>query len=294
MAYIVQNIRLKELVAIAHANKPFYDFFRQEIAKVGYPTLHSFVSEVDDAKATAAILAFLRAPVPTGTALLDGVGAPYGADKGKWLLLGWIFRDAPEQRLRPMVFDMPGASVSERQAHLLNSVRSYARDVLPDPRFWKWHAVLDVMVDRLEGSRRAKKGNLFEAIVRRALEKVFKDAKLNLKVSDTQLKIGGETYDVVVNGQKGQLLIPVKTRETMGGGHAHIFTRDIHKSIAEAIKAGYPCLPVIIAESWTGDLQGLACDDHIYIGMNPNQVAAIEPVLVDALRKRVPLFKKLS
>ena len=166
--------------------------------------------------------------------------------------------------------------------------------IYPDPISWTWNAVLEVMVDRLEGSRRAKKGNLFELIVRRSLETVFSEGNLKLSVSDSQVKIGSETYDVVVKGKSGTLLIPVKTRETMGGGHALLFTRDIHKSIAEAVSAGYPCMPIVIAESWSGDLGKLVCDDFIYLQMNPNQVINIEPVLVAELRKRTPLFKKLQ
>jgi len=126
------------------------------------------------------------------------------------------------------------------------------------------------MLARLEGSRRALKGTLFDAIVRRSLKTVFDQQGLSLRVSDTEVRLHGETYDLQVSGRRGSILIPVKTRETMGGGHASLFTRDIHKSISVAEKNGYRCLPIVIAESWGGDLKSLECETFIYIQANPN------------------------
>ena len=106
-------------------------------------------------------------------------------------------------------------------------------------------------------------------------------------------ELAGETYDVSVIGANGQILIPVKTRETMGGGHALLFTRDIHKSIAVAHEAGFECLPIIIAESWAGDLTQLACKDHVYINRNPNQVMEVEALLAKELEKRLSAFQSI-
>ena len=88
--------------------------------------------------------------------------------------------------------------------------------------------------------------------------------------------------------------MPVKTRETMGGGHANLFTRDIHKSIGVAHKAGYECVPVIIAESWRGDLTSLACKVSVYIDKNPNQVTEVRPLLEAELARHVKIFRKIA
>jgi hypothetical protein len=125
---------------------------------------------------------------------------------------------------------------------------------------------------RLRGSRRAIKGTLFEAIVRRNLKEIFKKSGVDLKVSENEIRLDGETYDVKVSGPQGEILMPVKTRETMGGGHALLFTRDIHKSISVAHSAGLECIPVVIAESWGGRLEELACERFIYVNKNPNQI----------------------
>ena len=293
MALVVKNVRLKELVIVVEQNKPAFDYFVQFLVSSGYPSLHRFVLDANNEKAEATILRFLQTPLPNGIELYDGIGRPYAQQKAKWLLLGWIFRDAPEQRLRPMVSSMPGRNSAEKQAHLLNQLRAFAGKIFPEAERWDWIAVSEVVIDRLEGSRRAIKGTLFEAIVRRNLDKIFRSQKVSLEIGKSEIQLGGETYDVSVVGSKGKILIPVKTRETMGGGHALLFTRDIHKAIAVAHDAGFDCLPVIIAESWAGDLTTLTCKDHVYIDKNPNQVTEVEPLLVTELKKRLPAFQSI-
>ncbi len=80
----------------------------------------------------------------------------------------------------------------------------------------------------------------------------------------------------------------------MGGGHALLFTRDIHKSVSVAEGAGHRCLPIVIAESWGGKLEDLACKHFVYIRANPNQVSKIEPVLMQELEKIIDVFKSVS
>ena len=80
----------------------------------------------------------------------------------------------------------------------------------------------------------------------------------------------------------------------MGGGHANLFTRDIHKAIDVAHKNGSECIPVVIAESWSGDLNSLKCENYIYIQANPNQILSITPLLEKRLRDLLPVFKALE
>lgn len=293
MAFIIENLRLKELAIVAELNRPAFECLVQFVRAAGYASLQAFVLERDEAKAGEVILRFLQTPLPKGVDLFDGIARPYLPQKAKWLLLGWVFRDAPEQRLRPMVASMPGRNTAEKQAYLLNQLRAFAGEVFPEAARWEWTAVSEVVIDRLEGSRRAIKGTLFEAIVRRSLEKIFADQSVKLEIGKTEIRLGGETYDVSVVGGNGQILIPVKTRETMGGGHALLFTRDIHKSIAVAHESGFDCLPIIIAESWAGDLTTLSCKDHVYINRNPNQITEVEPLLAIELERRLPAFQSI-
>lgn len=293
MSLITKNLRLKELAIVANQNKMVFEYLVQFVTLSDYPSLHAFVLDEDHARAESVILRFLQTPLPNGVTLYDGIARPYKHKKAQWLLLGWVFRDAPEQRLRPMVSSMPGRTTAEKQAALLNQVRAFTGGIFPELARWEWTPISEVIIDRLEGSRRAIKGTLFEAIVRRSLQTIFRNKNVDLEISDTETKLGGETFDVAIIGANSRILIPVKTRETMGGGHALLFTRDIHKSIAVAHEAGFNCLPVIIAESWAGDLTTLACEDYVYINKNPNQITEVEPLLAEELEKRLPVFQAI-
>ncbi|WP_071190864.1 hypothetical protein [Trichormus sp. NMC-1] len=293
MTKIPENIRLKELVIIANSNKPFFDDFISFLNSENYINLYKFVVEQDSAKAKIVLQKYLERKIPNNVKLYDGIARPYSEDKAKWLILGWIFRDAPEQRLKAFLNMFNGTPI-QRKSELINQVRQYVSTILSKPEQWEWVAIFEVIIDRLEGSRRAIKGNLFEAIVRINLKQIFKSNNLDLSVEETQIKLGDETYDVKVSGSKGTILIPVKTRETMGGGHAHLFTRDIYKAIEAANNSGFTCIPVIIAESWTGDLISLGCENYIYINKNPNLITVVEPLLSQKLQKLLPIFKTIE
>ncbi len=133
---------------------------------------------------------------------------------------------------------------------------------------FEWKAVREVLIDRLEGSRRSIKGHEKETIVRTAVLvsiQTFFEKHGNygvysrVEIIDKQVSIGNETYDVSVNlidvdGKSIQrILIPIKTRETEGGGHAHLFTRDI-KSAMNTAKSANPddyLIVVIVAKNWS-------------------------------------------
>ena len=94
-------------------------------------------------------------------------------------------------------------------------------------------SVREVFIDRLEGSRRSLKGHEREIVIRTALASaVARYYELNrsygsfddVVVLPKQLTIERESYDGAVELRKGGkvlglILVPVKTRETEGGGH---------------------------------------------------------------------------
>lgn len=293
MSFVIDNLRLRELALVAEQNKTAFEDLVAFLKTKKYESLRDFILDTDEARGQAVILEYLNRPYPPDVFLYDGIARPYAQEKAKWLILGWVLRDAPEQRLRPMVSSMPGNTPKEKQAYLYNQLRKFIGSIFPEQSRWEWTAISEVFIDRLEGSRRSIKGTLFEVIVRRNLQEAIKSLNGDLKISDNEIKLEGETYDVCLMGKSGRILLPVKTRETMGGGHALLFTRDIHKSIAVAHDAGFECLPIIIAESWTGDLSALACKDYIYINQNPNQILVVEPILANELKKRRRLFSSI-
>lgn len=289
---VVENLRLSELVLVANKNKNFFNYFLDFLKSEGMSTLQQFIRS-DEEVGYKIILKFLNHNFPDSVVLYDGVFSPYDQTKAKWFLLGWILRDAPTQRLQPIVNSMPGSNVLERKAHLLNKVRIQCSNIFPEPSSWKWAAIREVFVDRLEGSRRAKKGALLEVIVRDLITDLIEEYSLPLTVNRSEIRLENETYDVSVVGSSKTLLIPVKTRETMGGGHAHIFTRDIRVSISRAAKAGYEVFPIIIAESWSGDINDLETKSPILIQINPNQIDKLRPILRKELKDRLSIFRGL-
>ena len=293
MDFILHNLRLRELVAIVQENRRFYQDFVDFLGQEGYNSILEFIQEQSDDRAADTINRYLnrRADVK----LYDGLLRPYSNSRAKWFFLAWLLSDAATQRLQPLLKTVPGNTSVERQTYLLNEIRKFVAPLFPQAESWEWPAVSEVMLARLEGSRRALKGTLFEGLVRQNLENLIRSQELRLEVNDTQVKIEDETYDVQVTGSAGTLLIPVKTQETMGRGHSLLFTRDIYKSIMVAAEKGYICVPIVIAESWAGDLEELQSELYIYIQANPNQVAAIEPVLAQKLAEELlPLLENIS
>jgi hypothetical protein len=279
-----------ELVAIVRQNQKFYDDFCAYLKDRGFSDVHHFISEPSDSKATRVIKDYLARQ--SEVQLLDGLARPYKDSTARWYFLAWILRDAPAQRLQPLLASVEGASMDEKRANLLNQLRKFVGPLFPQAESWSWPALSEVMLARLEGSRRALKGTKFEELVRRTLRKVFERHSVQLEIGESEKRINEETFDVQIIGKKRTILVPVKTRETMGGGHANLFTRDIFKAISVAHENGYECVPVIIAESWGGDLKSLHCEHWIYLQANPNQIEAIEPMLEEEVTKLVRFFKR--
>lgn len=288
---VVENLRLKELILVVNKNRPFFDEFVSFLNGYEYKDIHSFVSETDEKKIIEVVNTYFDTPFEN--TLFDGIARPYNESKSKWFFITWVLRDAPQQRLQPIVSSLTG-STTEKRVWVINKILRFVSPLLPEKEQWEWPAISEVMLQRLEGSRRALKGGLFEAIVRTQLRTLFKNHKLKLSVTDKEVKINDETYDVEVIGSSEKILMPVKTRETMGGGHALLFTRDIHKSISVAHENGFTCIPVVIAESWAGNLDELPCTNYIYISVNPNQVDRINPLLEQELENLVSVFAKIQ
>ena len=77
-------------------------------------------------------------------------------------------------------------------------------------------------------------------------------------------------------GERTRLLIPVKTRETEGGGHSHLFSRDLITAINYLNRDAndYHVVAVIIAENWSTseiDIIGTHIDLIFHFNMSPNR-----------------------
>jgi len=289
---VVENLRLKELLVIVDINKPFFEEFLAFINGHGYGNIRALIAESNEVQLEKVLKAYFSAEFKNS--LFNGIGTPYPDAKSKWFFITWILRDAATQRLAPIVSRTKGKNITEKRIKVICKILAFVEPLILDDERWEWPAIAEIMLQRLEGSRRALKGGLFEAIVRDKLKAVFKKHNLKIKVTNKEVKLNDETYDIELIGNSQKILMPVKTRETMGGGHALLFTRDIHKAIAVAEENGFNCIPVVIAESWGGNLDDLNCENYIYIQENPNQLDKINPKLEQELEALVSTFAKIE
>lgn len=289
MSFVIENLRLRDLVTIVKQNQQFYAEFVKFLTGKGYKDIHDFINDKDDLRAIFVLEDYLTSRPKSK--FYDGLGRPYPDVTAKWYFLAWILRDAPVQRLAPLLRTIEGDSLDKKKAFLLNQLRKFVGPLFPEAKKWEWPVLSEVMIARLEGSRRALKGIKFEDLVRVLLRKLFVAHNLPLVVGDKEKRINEETYDVQIFIGSKTILIPVKTRETMGGGHANLFTRDIFKSITVAQENGFECIPIIIAESWAGNLESLKCKHFVYIQANPNQTEEVEKMLQKALTDLLTVWR---
>ena len=287
------HYRLEDLIVLANHAKPFYEWvekqFQMELHTsdslneiMKHATLNNIkavISKCMDANETDKI-----------PKLFDGGGIPYEHRSACYFYFSWMARDAATQRLRPLISRAKKnsqLSTKEIEIEALSNLLFFYRDRL---EFFDWAAIREVTIQRLEGSRRAKKGSAFETDVRSSLAQAFSyyfqtrgnyGSYRDYKILDKPLKINNRTYDAAVELTRFDetvhyIIIPVKTRETEGGGHAHLFTRDIEQANLDILKV-YPDATiafVIVAMSWSQDeIEDLKKRyAHVfYFDCNPNE-----------------------
>jgi hypothetical protein len=183
-------------------------------------------------------------------------------------MFAWLIRDAPQQRLGPLIQRIIRNSKKSRTEAEAEALSALIHKYRGNVKTFVWQAIREVIIDRLEGSRRSIKGHEREIVVRTALLiaiQIFFEKHGNygkyagVELADKEIMIGNETFDVSANlidaqGERvRRILVPIKTRETEGGGHAHLFTRDI-KSALNAAKfdnADDFLIAVIVAKNWS-------------------------------------------
>ena len=267
----VTHSRLVELTNLADQAEAFYDWVEGRFQAVLSRTdsLDEILKSSSQAKIKKAITNCYRVNQAEGLPLLfDGVGRSYPHTKACYYFFSWLIRDAPQQRLGPLIGRMVKNSRRRRSEIEIAVLASLICKYRPNVKTFSWEAVREVIIDRLEGSRRSIKGHEKEAVVRTALLAAFQNyfavhsnygIFVGVEIADKQVVIGRESFDVSAilldgNGQcVRRILVPIKTRETEGGGHSHLFTRDIRSAINAARrdnKNDY-LVVVIVARNWS-------------------------------------------
>lgn len=288
----IAHYRLVQLSSLADQAKPFYDWIERiaQIIDSSDTDLNSFLMNSDKEK----IKRLIRKSYTDGENsiasipfLFDGVGRPYEHKKAVFFFFAWIIRDAPQQRLAPLIAKMDANFTKEQlqEDSLAELIVKYRNDV----KSFSWGSIREVFIDRLEGSRRSLKGHAIETGVRTSVMtaiQTYYRSHLNygiyksVKLSDGQAKIGMDSADIYLvlekhNGEIEHVYIPVKSRETEGGGHAHLFTRDIVSAVnnIESIDSRAHFAAVVVAENWDSkELNNISdmIDVVFHFDMNPN------------------------
>lgn len=267
----ISHARLVELTKLADKAKPFYDWIESRFQEVlsRKDSLNEILTTASKSEIRQAIFSCYSAANEENIPFLfDGIGRSYPHAKACYYMFSWLIRDAPQQRLSPLIQRIAKISRKNKSDAEMEALAELFFKYRINVKTFEWKAVREVLIDRLEGSRRSIKGHEKETIVRTAvlvsIQNFFENngnygVYSRVELIDKQVSIENETYDVSINLIDGdgksiqRILIPIKTRETEGGGHAHLFTRDI-KSAMNTAKNANPddyLIAVIVAKNWS-------------------------------------------
>lgn len=293
------HFRLVDLTRLADQAEPFYSWIESQFQSIlsSDESLNYLLKTASVEQLKEAIRACYQPPSSDAIPFLfDGIGRTYSHSKACYYFFSWLIRDAPQQRLNPLIQRVVKASKRGRTeveievlSTLIVKYRSYVKT-------FTWDAIREIVIDRLEGSRRSIKGHEKEAIIRTALLIAFQNyfkihetygIYAGVEIPDVQVVVGNESYDVSANllDEKGQrisrILMPIKTRETEGGGHSHLFSRDILSAI-NAVRFDSDndfLIVVIIARNWSSrEAENLSqiVDHLIVLNLSPAELSIFD------------------
>jgi hypothetical protein len=298
----ISHTRLIDLSLLADKAKPFYDWieaqFRLQTHRL--ETLDTLLQQLPVEMLEQCIYSCYNPPSAiSAPKLFDGIGRLYPHTKACFYFFAWLIRDAPQQRLTPLIQQIARnrhTSRREVEIEVLAALIGHYRSLV---KTFQWEAVREVLIDRLEGSRRSIRGREKEIVVRTAFAIAFQDyfeinrsygIYADVEISESQVTLDQETYDVCIKllddtgESRRRILVPIKTRETEGGGHAHLFTRDMRAAINTArLKAPQDYIFVIIvASNWSErEAAGLSeqTDHLVHLKVSPNTLLRFdEPI----------------
>lgn len=294
----IAHYRLIELARLADQAKPFYDWIERVARRItgSHQNLNAILLHCSRDDLAQIIKACYSESADDKPLLFDGIGRVYPHGKACFYFFAWMIRDAPQQRLAPLIARMRGADNVSKVDAEIDSLTALIFEYKHLVKSFEWQAVREVVLDRLEGSRRSISGHHVEAYVRTALVTALQYYYVaygnygkyrKVDIADKQIKVGKHTVDVSAvltprtGGDEIRILIPVKTRETEGGGHSHLFTRDIITAISDlkAEVANCRIVAVIIAENWSAAeiaTIGTQIDLLFHFNMSPNSFTGFD------------------
>jgi hypothetical protein len=167
----IAHYRLIELTALADQAKPFYDWVEKHARRVtgSHRPLNEILLNSSKAEIEAIIAACYRDDRDEKPFLFDGIGRVYPHAKACFYFFAWMIRDAPQQRLSPLIGRMLKSEKVSRSSAQTGALAELIFEYRTIVRSFEWQAVREVVIDRLEGSRRSISGHRLEANVRTGL-----------------------------------------------------------------------------------------------------------------------------
>jgi hypothetical protein len=296
----IAHYRLIELTRLADQAKPFYDWVERQAKRItgSHKPLSEILLSCSETEVRQIVLACYLDERDEKPFLFDGIGRVYPHAKACFYFFAWMIRDAPQQRLAPLITRMQRLDQVPRLTAQADALVGLIVEYRTAVRSFEWQAIREIVVDRLEGSRRSISGHHSEANVRTGLITAIQHFYSvygnygrfrRVEIASTQIKAGRHTIDISAEltprqgTQKTNLLILVKTRETEGGGHAHLFTRDLATAIND-IKVELEdshIVVVIVAENWSGteiETLGGQIDKVFHFNMSSNRFVGFDDV----------------
>jgi hypothetical protein len=127
--------RLPELAKLADAAKPFYEWLEQlaQAQARNALSLSENLLTMSEADLKAFILgAYLAPDDGTRPSLFDGIGRQYQHRRAVYYFLAWLIRDAPQQRLAPLIAKVD----AQRESRLSIEAGALAR-LCPRSPHWR-------------------------------------------------------------------------------------------------------------------------------------------------------------
>jgi hypothetical protein len=305
----IAHYRLIELAKLADQAKPFYDWIEKhaKIATGSHKSFNDILMNCSKENLCEIIKACYQDTTDEKPFLFDGIGRVYNHSKACFYFFAWIIRDAPQQRLSPLISRMQKANDIKKFIAETDSLTELIFEYRSVVKNFEWATVREIVIDRLEGSRRSISGHHVESNIRTGLITAIQNffsiynnyGKFKkVEIADKQIKVGRHTVDVSAklypkNGNEAiNLLIPVKTRETEGGGHSHIFSRDILSAITDIKKEldNYHIAVIIVAENWSvSEISTITneIDQIFHFNMSPNKFHGFDDDSQIALNKYI-------
>jgi hypothetical protein len=167
----VAHYRLVELSKLADQAKPFYDWIEKHAKKVtgSHRSLNEIILTCTKAELKDIIINCYLDATEEKPFLFDGIGRPYPHIRSCFYFFAWIIRDAPQQRLSPLISRMQKVDNVKKNTAEVDSLVELIFEYRDLVKNFDWATIREIIIDRLEGSRRSISGHNLEVHVRTAL-----------------------------------------------------------------------------------------------------------------------------